>query len=179
MSNHPHLNPHLTVDRSRAFILVGPIGAGKSTLFNHLFDRPDEVHKTQAVEYEADIGLDTPGEFFSHPRLYHALINTASDVGILVYVQGADDFNCRMPPGLLGVYRDKQVLGVITKIDLPEADPDRVEAQMRENGISGPVFRVSSQVPASLQPLKSLLAGPAGQWTAGFVHDGHSQEISP
>ena len=92
---------HLSVDRSHAFMLAGPIGAGKTTLFNVLFGRPGDAQKTQAIEYEADIGLDTPGEFFSHPRLYHALINTASDVGTLIYVQAADDFICRMPPGLL------------------------------------------------------------------------------
>lgn len=178
MSHHAHLNPHFTVDRSQAFILVGPIGAGKSTLFNLLFERPGTAQKTQAIEYEADIGLDTPGEFFSHPRLYHALINTASDVGTLVYVQGADDFTCRMPPGLLGVYGDKRLLGVITKTDLPVADPARVERLMRDNGIDGPIFRISATQPATVLPLKTFLAGPGGQWAAGFVHAGPNEEKS-
>lgn len=166
---------HLSVDRSQAFMLAGPIGAGKTTLFNILFDRPPgDSHKTQAIEYEADIGLDTPGEFFSHPRLYHALINTASDVGTLIYVQAADDFECRMPPGLLAIYRDKPLIGVITKTDLPSADPDRVERLMREHGIEGEVFRISSQRPDSILPLKRILAGPAGSWAPGFVHDEES-----
>lgn len=159
-------------------MLVGPIGAGKSTLFNLLFDRPATAQKTQAVEYEADIGLDTPGEFFSHPRLYQALINTASDVGTLIYVQGADDFTCRMPPGLLGVYGDKRILGVITKTDLPMADPVRVEELMRENGIAGPIFKVAATLPDSVVPLKTFLAGPGGRWAAGFVHDGQNKEKS-
>jgi ethanolamine utilization protein EutP len=163
-------NAHLTVDRTQAFMLAGPIGAGKTTLFNLLFGRQENSRKTQAVEYEADIGVDTPGEFFSHPRLYHALITTASDVGILVYVQGADDFSCRMPPGLLDVYGQKQVIGVITKTDLPQADADRVESLMRENGIGGPIFRVTSCVPDSVLPLKHILTGATGSWGPGFVH---------
>lgn len=167
-------NTHLSVDRSHAFLLAGPIGAGKTTLFNILFGRPENARKTQAVEYEADIGLDTPGEFFSHPRLYRALINTAADVGTLVYVQAADDFNCRLPPGLLEIHPGKRVIGVITKVDLPGADPERVEAVMRGNGLDGPIFRVSSLQPASVQPLKELLAGPAGEWAPGFVH---TQEV--
>lgn len=161
----------MSVDRSHAFLLAGPIGAGKTTLFNILFGRSEKARKTQAVEYEADIGLDTPGEFFSHPRLYRALINTASDVGTLVYVQAADDFNCRLPPGLLEIYPDKRLVGVITKVDLPDADPERVEALMRNNGVAGPIFRVSSHDRASVMPLKELLAGPKGEWAAGFVHD--------
>jgi ethanolamine utilization protein EutP len=168
-------HPHLRVDRSHAFMLAGPIGAGKTTLFNILFDRPaGDAQKTQAVEYEADIGLDTPGEFFSHPRLYRALINTASDVGTLIYVQAADDFECRLPPGLLGIYRDKPLIGVITKIDVVGADPDRVEALMRAHGIGGEIFRVSAQQPISVLPLKRLLAGASGAWAPGFVHDEES-----
>ena len=169
-------NAHLTVDRTQAFMLAGPIGAGKTTLFNLLFGRQEGSRKTQAVEYEADIGVDTPGEFFSHPRLYHALITTASDVGTLVYVQGADDFVCRLPPGLLDVYGQKRLVGVITKIDLPLADADRVEALMRENGISGPIFRVSSCEPESVLPLKQILTGPTGSWATGFVH---GEEVLP
>lgn len=166
---------HLSVDRSHAFMLAGPIGAGKTTLFNALFGRPGDAQKTQAIEYEADIGLDTPGEFFSHPRLYHALINTASDVGTLIYVQAADDFDCRLPPGLLSIYRERPLIGVITKTDLAAADPDRVEALMRENGIGGAIFRVSVRQPDSVLPLKRLLVGPTGEWAPGFVHDEESQ----
>lgn len=165
---------HLSVDRSHAFMLAGPIGAGKTTLFNMLFDRPGDAYKTQAVEYEADIGLDTPGEFFSHPRLYRALINTASDVGTLIYVQAADDFECRMPPGLLGIYRDKPVIGVITKTDVAGADPARVEALMRAHGITGRIFRISSRQPLSVLPLRRILAGPSGAWGPGYVHDQES-----
>ena len=142
------------------FMLVGPIEAGKSTLFKALFGLEEEVRKTQAMEFEIG-GIDTPGEFFSHPRLYHALIHTSSDVDTLVYVHPGNETEFRLPPGLLEVYDKKNVVGVITKTDLPDADPDAVEAMLRENGFKGPVFRVSSHEPCSTERLKNYLLGGA------------------
>jgi ethanolamine utilization protein EutP len=153
MSDHQNI----IIDRAHAFILMGPVGAGKSSLFNALFGRDAEAQKTQAVEYETDLGVDTPGEFFSHPRLYHALINTAADVGTLVYVHAADDFSCRMPAGLMQIYEGKHLIAVLTKTDLPEANAERVEALLRENGIKGPVFCTSIKQPESIVPLRQKL----------------------
>lgn len=143
-------------DAASSFMLIGPIEAGKSTLFKALFGRQEEVRKTQAVDFEHE-NIDTPGEYFSHPRLYHALINTASNIDTLVYVHPANVFDCRIPPGLFNVYKDKKLLGVISKTDLPDADPDRVEELLNENGISPPVFRVSVEDPESIENLKSYL----------------------
>jgi ethanolamine utilization protein EutP len=139
-------------------MLMGAVDAGKTTLFNLLYGREESARKTQAIEFE-DSGIDTPGEFFSHPRLYHALINTSSDVDVLVYVHACDDEECRLPPGLLNVYGDKRLVGVITKTDLPDCDPGHAETMLRSAGISGPIFRVSSRHSGSIAPLKRYLLG--------------------
>ena len=76
------------------FMLIGDVGAGKTTLINALFGRCEEARKTQAIEYEG-CGMDTPGEYFSHPRLYSALLSSAPDVETLVYVHPADGEQCR------------------------------------------------------------------------------------
>jgi ethanolamine utilization protein EutP len=149
------------MDRSSAFVLVGSIGAGKSTLFHALFDKLEPARKTQAVVFEGDQGVDTPGEFFSHPRMYSALIHTTSDVGTLVYVHDATDRAFRMPPGLLGVYRGKRVIAVITKTDLPGCDPDAVEAMLRQQGFAGKIYRVSQAQPDSIEALRRELLGDA------------------
>ena len=51
--------------------------------------------------------IDTPGEYFSHPRWYHALITTLQDVDMLIYVHGANDPESRLPAGLAGYWRQQ------------------------------------------------------------------------
>lgn len=148
--------------REKRFLLVGPVGAGKTTLLHALFGLGGPVRKTQAVDFGDEHALDTPGEYFSYPRLFHALIHSSIEVETIVYVHAADDFACRMPPGLLDVYRGKRMFGVITKIDLPAADPDRVEQLLRDNGVHGPIFRVSGLRPETLPQLRAALDEPAG-----------------
>ena len=118
----------------RSFMLLGSVEAGKSTLLKALLGRPEEVRKTQAVEF-AETCVDTPGEYFSHPRFYHALIQTSLDVTCLIYVHPANDVACRLPPGLMDIYSDKELIAVISKTDLPDAQPDAVERILREQGL--------------------------------------------
>ena len=139
-------------------MLIGDVGAGKTTLINALFGRCEEARKTQAIEYEG-CGMDTPGEYFSHPRLYSALLSSAPDVETLVYVHPADGEQCRLPPGFLEVYAGKRIVGVITKTDLPDARPEAAEALLRAHGITGPIYRVSPAEPAALSVLRRLLLG--------------------
>ena len=140
------------------FMLIGDVGAGKTTLINALFGRCEEARKTQAIEYEG-CGMDTPGEYFSHPRLYSALLSSAPYVETLVYVHPADGEQCRLPPGFLEVYAGKRIVGVITKTDLPDARPEAAEALLRAHGITGPIYRVSPAEPAALSVLRRLLLG--------------------
>lgn len=82
---------------------VGTVGAGKTTLFNALQGDYTLARKTQAVEFNDKGDIDTPGEYFSHPRWYHALITTLQDVDMLIYVHGANDPESRLPAGLLDI----------------------------------------------------------------------------
>jgi len=145
-------------------MLIGEIEAGKTTLLNALFGKDEEARKTQAIEFEGN-GMDTPGEYFSHPRLYSALLCSAQDMSTLVYVHPADRFSCRLPPGFLNLYAGQQVIGVITKTDLPDARPDAVEALLRAHGIGGPIYRLSRDDPAALQALKDVLLGSTMEQT--------------
>lgn len=144
------------MNAAQTFMLIGEIEAGKTTLINALFGKDEAARKTQAIEFEGN-GMDTPGEYFSHPRLYSALITSAPDVDTLVYVHPADHADCRIPPGLLDIYAHKNIVGVITKTDLPQAQPDAVETMMRSHGIQGPIFRISPQDEAALTALRAYL----------------------
>ena len=140
------------------FMLIGEIEAGKTTLINALFDKDEIARKTQAIEFEGN-GMDTPGEYFCHPRLYSALLCSAQDMDTLVYVHPADRDTCRLPPGLLDVYVGKKVIGVITKTGLPEARPDAAQALLPGHGIRGSIFRISSHDANSICALRKVLLG--------------------
>lgn len=139
------------------FVLVGPIDAGKSTLFNALLGRDEPALKTQAIEFEPGFGVDTPGEFISHPRMYHALLQTVADVPIIVYVHDCNDTEFRIPPGLMDVYRQKTLIGVITKIDTEGCDPKSAENLLRNNGFKGDIYHVSVNLAETLKPLRKVL----------------------
>ena len=65
---------------------IGPVGAGKSTLLRALDlcgDAPDSVRKTQNVEYHAE-AVDTPGEAFEIPYLYHMLITSSTRASLIL-----------------------------------------------------------------------------------------------
>lgn len=146
---------------TQRYALVGGVGAGKTTLFNALRGRKETPRKTQALDFDLCGAMDTPGEFISHPRLYRALITSTDNVDTLVYVHPADEFECRLPPGLLDIHSGKRLVGVISKCDLPAANPDVVERLMRSHGIRGDILRVAQGDPTSIERLRQVLHGRA------------------
>lgn len=142
-------------------MLIGQIGAGKTTLFNGLFGKDEAARKTQVMEFEGSCGIDTPGEYFSHPRMYHALITMSAEVERLMYVHPADVFDCRLPPGLLDVYANKSIDAVVTKMDRPDIDLPRVERLLRDAGVNGRIFPVSMHDLSSIDAVRRYLLGNA------------------
>lgn len=49
---------------------VGTVGAGKTTLFNALQGNYSLARKTQAVEFNENGDIDTPGEYFKIGRAH-------------------------------------------------------------------------------------------------------------
>lgn len=146
------------------YLLLGMVGAGKSTLFNMLRGVNEAAGKTQAVDYDLSGGVDTPGEFFCFHQFYPALLSLTSEADTIVYVHAADDPECHMPPGLLEVYRDRQLIVVITKADLPGVDVKATEAMLRANGLEErQFFIVGKNDKASYQHLKAWLDANAGE----------------
>lgn len=137
---------------------VGAVGAGKTTLFNALQGNYFLARKTQAVEFNADGDIDTPGEYFSHPRWYHALITTLQDVDTLIYVHAANDRESRLPAGLLDIGASKRHIAVISKTDRPDADVPATRALLRGMGFAEPIFALNSQDPGSVQHLVDYLS---------------------
>lgn len=106
------------------------------------------ARKTQAVEFNDKGDIDTPGEYFNHPRWYHALITTLQDVDMLIYVHGANDPESRLPAGLLDIGVSKRQIAVISKTDMPDADVAATRKLLLETGFEEPIFRAKQPRPA-------------------------------
>ncbi|WP_431222106.1 EutP/PduV family microcompartment system protein [Serratia sp. L9] len=141
----------------RRAIFVGAVGAGKTTLFNRLQGDYSLARKTQAVEFNDWGDIDTPGEYFSHPRLYHALISNLVDCELLIYVHAANDLQCRIPSGLLDIYPHVKRVAVITKADVADAEVEKVKAMLAEHGFRPLIFVVNSFDAGSLTVFKAFL----------------------
>lgn len=146
---------------------VGSVGAGKTTLFNALQGNYTLARKTLAVEFNDKGDIDTPGEYFSHPRWYHALITTLQDVDMLIYVHGANDPESRLPAGLLDIGVSKRQIAVISKTDMPDADVAATRKLLLETGFEEPIFELNSHDPQSVQQLVDYLASLTKQEEAG------------
>ncbi len=133
--------------------IVGAVGAGKTTLFNALQGNYSLARKTQALEFNDRGDIDTPGEYFSHPRWYHALITTLQDVDTLIYVHAANDTESRLPPGLLDIGSRKHLIVAISK-GSAGCQRRRGAAAAGRDGVSGAGFR-----PQRLRSAKRRAAG--------------------
>lgn len=142
---------------TRRYVLVGSVGAGKTSLFNALNNDYGIALKTQAVAFDDQGGVDTPGEFFNHPKLYSALISTTAEADTIIYVHAANDKTCQLPSGLLDVYNNKQVITVITKIDLPNVDIPAIKEMLMAHGLKEPFFEICTHDSSSVQALADFL----------------------
>ncbi|WP_319418027.1 EutP/PduV family microcompartment system protein [Virgibacillus necropolis] len=86
------------VKKNRGMI-VGSIGAGKSTLTNALLGRENKAVKTQTLNYDNWL-VDTPGEYTENPLHYKTIMATSLEVSHVLFVQDAtkkkNDFPARL-----------------------------------------------------------------------------------
>lgn len=143
--------------RKRAIIVVGGTGYGKTTLLQALMGQPLVYRKTQAIEY-GPFAIDFPGEFCQRPLFYHSLVSTAPEAEAIWVLQ---DATARIPGVLRESLvqmrrRDQPVRGIITKIDLPGADPDRAGRLLQTIGVRPPYYPVSAVTGEGLEALRNL-----------------------
>lgn len=140
---------------SKRVMIIGAIEAGKSSLVRALFNDEQPARKTQALEYR-DWVIDTPGEYSENPMFYRTLMATSLEAGIVVMVQDATRDRNYFPPGFSQGF-PQDCVGVITKIDHPNADPERAEAFLRQSLGEGNIFRTSSHTGEGVSELLAFL----------------------
>src|SRR5690606_25624189 len=108
--------------RKNRAMLIGSIGAGKSTLTNALLGREVKAVKTQALVYY-DWIVDTPGEYTENPLYYKNIMATSLEVTHVLFLQDATRNKTIFPPGF-STGMNKLPIGVVTKSDSEKADID-------------------------------------------------------
>lgn len=138
-------------------MLVGPVGAGKTSLIHALNEEACKAEKTSSICFH-DGSIDTPGEYAQMPRFYSALAVTATNAQLVLMVQDATDSRITLPPGFAAMF-PRPVVGVVTKIDAPGADQEQARLRLKQAGIQEPFFCVSAYTGAGLHELKDYLIG--------------------
>ncbi|MBM7649284.1 ethanolamine utilization protein EutP [Bacillus ectoiniformans] len=136
-------------------MLIGSIGAGKSTLTNALLENEKEAVKTQSLVYR-DWIVDTPGEYTENPFFYKNIMATALEVTHVFYIQDATGDKMIFPPGFSSGI-SKLPVGVVTKADAPDANIEEAVRKLRQAIHKGPIVVTSSITGKGLQVLRELV----------------------
>lgn len=137
-------------------MLVGAVGSGKTTLARVLNKEETEtVTKTQSLEYSA-CSIDTPGEFVENPFYYRALFATSLEADAVVFIQDATRNRSIFPPGFAAAF-SKRTIGVVTKIDHPQADVKRATGFLKSLGLNGSIAVVSAFTGEGIEEIRKIL----------------------
>lgn len=136
-------------------MLIGRTGCGKTTLTQKLMDEEVKYKKTQAVSYKNKI-IDTPGEYVENKMYYKSLLVLSADAKVIVLVQSAIDGATLFPPKFSTMFPKKDVIGVITKTDLENANIERSKKFLIEAGVTE-VFTIGLEDSGGLEEIKKRL----------------------
>jgi len=137
-------------------MVIGSIGAGKTSLAQHLAGQPGEPTKTQVATLLSQV-LDTPGEYLDHHSLQRALLLASYDVDAVILVQSAVDGPTRLPHGFAS-YFTCPLIGVVNKIDIASPHERTLTRQDLERAGADPIVDISCLTGTGLDTLREVLA---------------------
>ena len=138
----------------KKLILIGKSGSGKTTLTQRLKNLPQNYHKTQYIDYH-DYIIDTPGEYSENVSLASALALYSYEADVVGLVISADEWFSLFPPNITCLV-NRDVVGIITKTDKTEANPNRVKGWLKESGCKK-IFEISSKTGDGIDELLAYL----------------------
>lgn len=120
---------------------MGRSECGKTTLTQALKGEKIEYHKTQYIN-NYDVIIDTPGEYIQTHHLGRALALYAYEADVVGLLLSATEPYSLYPP-CVTASANRDVIGIVTKCDHKDGNPDRAEKWLRLAGCKK-VIRVSS-----------------------------------
>ena len=139
----------------KKLILIGRVAAGKTTLTQALNGEEIHYYKTQYINY-LDTIIDTPGEYTELRQTSGALALYAYEADVVGLVLSANEPYSIFSPCITSLV-NREVIGIITGIDKPDARPDRVERWLKLAGCKK-IFPVSAYTGEGLDALVEFLA---------------------
>jgi len=139
----------------KKIMVIGAIDSGKTSLLMALNGEQGAATKTQTLMYTA-FTIDTPGEYVENPRMYKALLATASEAGCILFTQDSTVDHSVFPPGFAGAF-SRMSIGIITKTDHERSDREKTRNFLKNLCLSGPVFEVSAYTAEGIAELNDYI----------------------
>ena len=139
----------------KKIILIGRVAAGKTTLTQALKGEDIHYYKTQYINY-MDTVIDTPGEYTELRQTSGALALYAYEADVVGLVLSANEPYSIFSPCITSLV-NREVIGIISGIDKPDANVERVERWLRLAGCKR-IFPVSAVTGEGLADIIAFLA---------------------
>ena len=125
----------------KKLILMGRSESGKTTLSQVLNGENINYDKTQYIKFDNCL-IDTPGEYAQTQHLGRALALYSYEADIVGLLLSATEPYSLFPPCITSMV-NREVIGIVTKCEQEDANPDRAENWLRISGCKK-IFRVDS-----------------------------------
>ena len=137
-------------------ILIGHVSCGKTTILQYLNGQKLEYQKTQALDVVGTC-IDTPGEYLEHRAYAQALVVSAVEADVVLFVQDASSERFMFSPGH-AVSFSSPVIGVVSKIDIAKKEQIAQAEELLRLAGADPVFPVSAFTGEGMDELAAYLA---------------------
>lgn len=141
----------------KRLILIGHSGSGKTTLKQALTKEDIQYYKTQYIHYD-DLMIDTPGEYAQTHHLGYALALYAYEADVVGLLAAATEPYTLFPPNITCMV-NRDVIGIVTKINHPKADRALAQQWLTNAGCSR-IFFVDSITGEGVEELLQYLNLP-------------------
>lgn len=141
-------------------LLIGGVGAGKTTLRQRLLQEALVYRKTQALDFKG-VFIDCPGEYIQIPTYYRVLIDASHRVREVWALQDASAKRSPYPPNFARVFKNI-VVGIVTKQDREDANPDLAGRYLQQAGFGDIVYTISARENVGMEPLTQRLTSLLG-----------------